>query len=460
MRQACSSGAAAPAPRARTSKVRARSNAGPHAAPRWVVSHAPPPPLPRRPWPPSSAAAASHSGHTSPGAAPGTGWAVGVWLPAAAAPSRRLAEASTSGALLLPLLQAGAWRAAGVRHHGQGHLQQGQRSGGALESGGEAAGARRRRRPAPRGRQGAAQRGSVAGHSSTTPVLHVTLAQMYPGRQPDWSWSHEALLPPARLTLLPACPRTICSWRRRGSQLPPPWPLSRPWSGWTVSTASRARAATFWCRWVLRRAAALGRAAVGDGGRWRAGGQLESGREFAVEVESSLHLPVGDTVGGRQEGSWRPEAAARQLRASFVAAAGRAWRAPVDGRWQAAGPLAGVATRSREGSSAAAAHPCQLFPSRQALERTRALDGPSASPRLRPTLVTCAHQPTARPIVLLRVQALEREGVDTLFAYPGGASMEIHQALTRSESIRNILCRHEQVRLAAARPPPPAAFAV
>ena len=44
------------------------------------------------------------------------------------------------------------------------------------------------------------------------------------------------------------------------------------------------------------------------------------------------------------------------------------------------------------------------------------------------------------------VQALEREGVDTVFAYPGGASMEIHQALTRSSSIRNVLCRHEQVR--------------
>jgi hypothetical protein len=44
------------------------------------------------------------------------------------------------------------------------------------------------------------------------------------------------------------------------------------------------------------------------------------------------------------------------------------------------------------------------------------------------------------------VQALEREGVDTVFAYPGGASMEIHQALTRSPTIRNILCRHEQVR--------------
>jgi acetolactate synthase-1/2/3 large subunit len=48
------------------------------------------------------------------------------------------------------------------------------------------------------------------------------------------------------------------------------------------------------------------------------------------------------------------------------------------------------------------------------------------------------------------VQALEREGVDTLFAYPGGASMEIHQALTRSESVRNILCRHEQGEIFAA----------
>jgi len=42
------------------------------------------------------------------------------------------------------------------------------------------------------------------------------------------------------------------------------------------------------------------------------------------------------------------------------------------------------------------------------------------------------------------VSALEREGVDTIFAYPGGASMEFHQALTRSEQIRTILPRHEQ----------------
>ena len=42
------------------------------------------------------------------------------------------------------------------------------------------------------------------------------------------------------------------------------------------------------------------------------------------------------------------------------------------------------------------------------------------------------------------VKALEEEGVDTIFAYPGGASMEFHQALTHSEKIRTILPRHEQ----------------
>ena len=42
------------------------------------------------------------------------------------------------------------------------------------------------------------------------------------------------------------------------------------------------------------------------------------------------------------------------------------------------------------------------------------------------------------------VKCLEREGVDTIFAYPGGASMPIHQALTRSTQIRTILPRHEQ----------------
>jgi acetolactate synthase-1/2/3 large subunit len=42
------------------------------------------------------------------------------------------------------------------------------------------------------------------------------------------------------------------------------------------------------------------------------------------------------------------------------------------------------------------------------------------------------------------VSCLEREGVDVVFAYPGGASMPIHQALTKSKKIRTILPRHEQ----------------
>ncbi|WCJ43100.1 Acetolactate synthase chloroplastic [Euphorbia peplus] len=48
------------------------------------------------------------------------------------------------------------------------------------------------------------------------------------------------------------------------------------------------------------------------------------------------------------------------------------------------------------------------------------------------------------------VEALEREGVNTVFAYPGGASVEIHQALSRSSVIRNILPRHEQGGIFAA----------
>src|SRR5262245_33174178 len=43
------------------------------------------------------------------------------------------------------------------------------------------------------------------------------------------------------------------------------------------------------------------------------------------------------------------------------------------------------------------------------------------------------------------VQCLLNHGVDVLFAYPGGASMPIHQALTRvKDRLRTILPRHEQ----------------
>lgn len=42
------------------------------------------------------------------------------------------------------------------------------------------------------------------------------------------------------------------------------------------------------------------------------------------------------------------------------------------------------------------------------------------------------------------VASLEREGVEYIFAYPGGCSMPLHQALTKSKKIRTILPRHEQ----------------
>ncbi len=43
------------------------------------------------------------------------------------------------------------------------------------------------------------------------------------------------------------------------------------------------------------------------------------------------------------------------------------------------------------------------------------------------------------------VECLIREGVDSIFAYPGGASMVMHQALTkREDKIRTYLPRHEQ----------------
>lgn len=42
------------------------------------------------------------------------------------------------------------------------------------------------------------------------------------------------------------------------------------------------------------------------------------------------------------------------------------------------------------------------------------------------------------------IKSLENEGVDTIFGYPGGASMELHQALAQSKKIRMVLPRHEQ----------------
>src|SRR3979411_1362762 len=42
------------------------------------------------------------------------------------------------------------------------------------------------------------------------------------------------------------------------------------------------------------------------------------------------------------------------------------------------------------------------------------------------------------------LEALEREGVDVVFGYPGGANLPIYQRLPEHPAIRHVLVRHEQ----------------
>uniref|UniRef100_A0A0E0KPW8 Acetolactate synthase n=1 Tax=Oryza punctata TaxID=4537 RepID=A0A0E0KPW8_ORYPU len=71
--------------------------------------------------------------------------------------------------------------------------------------------------------------------------------------------------------------------------------------------------------------------------------------------------------------------------------------------------------------------------------------------RLPPPAAPVQHVPVRTPAPTERrkgadilVEALERCGVRDVFAYPGGATLEIHQALTRFPDIRNHMLRHEQ----------------
>ena len=60
-----------------------------------------------------------------------------------------------------------------------------------------------------------------------------------------------------------------------------------------------------------------------------------------------------------------------------------------------------------------------------------------------PTTTPAGSQPTSGADIV--VQSLVNHGVSTIFAYPGGASIPLHQALTRfRDKIRVILPRHEQ----------------
>lgn len=71
----------------------------------------------------------------------------------------------------------------------------------------------------------------------------------------------------------------------------------------------------------------------------------------------------------------------------------------------------------------------------------------SKATKSKPKAPAASARGAANPVMQgndLLVKCLEREGVEAIFAYPGGASMEIHQALTRSKQIRTYLPRHEQ----------------
>lgn len=166
---------------------------------------------------------------------------------------------------------------------------------------------------------------------------------------------------------------------------------------------------------------------------------LEVRDSGAMRLCHRASTPVSNVV-GPQSLAGRPLV----ITLDFTSSAGYAWSTPLPpppracrgaGRRSSAQPTQATLARDSGLSEAAAV----VSPPREALGP---VPYPAPTP-LKDWVDRFGDAPRKGSDIL--VQALEREGVDVLFAYPGGASMEIHQALTRSDSIRNILCRHEQV---------------
>ena len=87
------------------------------------------------------------------------------------------------------------------------------------------------------------------------------------------------------------------------------------------------------------------------------------------------------------------------------------------------------------------------------LDRFESRDQVSATDQASARTVSSSPSQTSAPLTGadVVVESLIRHGVKLLFAYPGGASMPMHQALTRRRSeIRTILPRHEQGGIFAA----------
>ena len=53
-------------------------------------------------------------------------------------------------------------------------------------------------------------------------------------------------------------------------------------------------------------------------------------------------------------------------------------------------------------------------------------------------------EPAPKPGAELLLDALEEQGVEVIFGYPGGAVLPIYDALFKRNSIRHIMVRHEQ----------------
>ncbi|HUL54391.1 MAG TPA: biosynthetic-type acetolactate synthase large subunit [Opitutaceae bacterium] len=71
---------------------------------------------------------------------------------------------------------------------------------------------------------------------------------------------------------------------------------------------------------------------------------------------------------------------------------------------------------------------------------------PSKKKRKSPTRAAPAVPPASSEIkgADAVVECLVREGVEVIFAYPGGSSLELHQSLAHTDKIRVVLPRHEQ----------------
>ena len=75
---------------------------------------------------------------------------------------------------------------------------------------------------------------------------------------------------------------------------------------------------------------------------------------------------------------------------------------------------------------------------------------PKSAPATEDAGTSAAATTTMMPGAELLLKALEDEGVEVVFGYPGGAVLPIYDALFKNNKIKHILVRHEQAAVHAA----------